>query len=43
MLVTINYTQNALEHFPDTLQPTFQDGILLRETSLSEIRALLHP
>ena len=25
------------------LQPTFQDGILLRETSLSEIRALLHP
>ena len=25
------------------LQPTFRDGILLRETSLSEIRALLHP
>ena len=33
---TINKPSNLL-------QPTFQDGKLLRETSLSEIRALLHP
>ena len=26
MLVTINYTQNALEHFPDILQPVFKYG-----------------
>ena len=36
-------TKHTINKPSNLLQPTFQDGILLRETSLSEIRALLHP
>lgn len=39
----INHLDTRSNKPSNLLQPAFQDGKLLRETSLSEIRALLHP